>query len=42
MRILTTKYYGIHTDPETIKKIKEHVKDQKIIDDYLNTNRNWI
>lgn len=31
-----------HTDPETIKKIKEHVKDQKIIDDYLNTNRNWL
>lgn len=31
-----------HTDPETIKKIKEYVKDQKIIDDYLNTNRNWI
>lgn len=31
-----------HTDPETIKKIKEHVKEQKIIDDYLNTNRNWL
>jgi hypothetical protein len=31
-----------HTDPATIKKIKEHVEEQQAIDNYLNTDRKWL
>lgn len=31
-----------HTDPATIKKIKEHVEEQQAIEKYLNTDRKWL
>lgn len=31
-----------HTDPATIKKIKEHVEEQQAIENYLNTDRKWL